>query len=93
LERNGAELSGMGATNGKAAESMTTATENLNLIEDVWLTREDVALRWKLPPKTLAQWASQHKGPPFTKIGRWCRYRTSDVVAWESRQTTGGDAA
>jgi hypothetical protein len=80
---------------------MTTATEDLSrevtvavaeALGETWLTREELARRWKLPPKTLAQWASQHKGPPFSKIGRWCRYRLTDVVTWESRQTTGGDA-
>ena len=60
---------------------------------DPWLTRPEVAGRLKIPAKTLAEWASQKKGPPFTKIGRWARYRLSDVIAWEQRQATGGDIA
>jgi hypothetical protein len=70
---------------------MTTATTEP--LGETWFTREELAQRWKLPPKTLAQWASQRKGPPYTKIGRWTRYRMADVIAWENRQATGGDAA
>ena len=58
-----------------------------------WLTRPEVAERLKIPPKTLAEWASQKKGPPFTKIGRFSRYRLSEVIAWEQRQATGGGGA
>lgn len=60
---------------------------------DVWLTRKDVAARQKLEPKTLAQWASQGRGPVFHKFGGHCRYRLSDVIDWENAQITrGGDA-
>lgn len=77
---------------------MPTSEEELaaavaHAVHDYWLTRPEVGKRLKVPPKTLAQWASQKKGPPFTKIGRWTRYRLSDVIAWENRQFTGGDAA
>ncbi|QBJ94983.1 DNA-binding protein [Rhodococcus sp. ABRD24] len=61
--------------------------------EDYWLSREEVAGRIKLPVKTLAQWASQGKGPRFSKIGRFARYKMSDLIAWEDAQATrgGGD--
>ena len=61
--------------------------------EDFWLTRPETAMRLKLPPKTLAEWASKGKGPKFVKIGRFARYRLSDVIAWENKQFTGGSAA
>lgn len=62
--------------------------------EDYWLTRPDVAGRLKLPVKTLAEWASQGKGPRYAKIGRFARYKLSDVIAWEEAQfTDGSDAA
>jgi Helix-turn-helix domain len=51
-----------------------------------WLTRPEVGERLKVPVKTLAQWASQGKGPRFAKIGRWTRYRLEDVMAWEDAQ-------
>ncbi|MBF6536868.1 helix-turn-helix transcriptional regulator [Nocardia farcinica] len=57
--------------------------------EDVWLTRQELADRLKLPTKTLAQWASQGKGPRFARIGRYARYRLADAVAWEEEQFTG----
>ncbi|QKT12170.1 helix-turn-helix transcriptional regulator [Rhodococcus sp. W8901] len=60
--------------------------------EDYWLSREEVAGRLKVPPKTLAQWATQKKGPRFSKIGRFARYKFSDIVAWEDNQVTGGAA-
>lgn len=61
--------------------------------EDYWLTRPEVGERLRVPIKTLAQWACQKKGPKFAKFGKHCRYRLSDVVAWENAQLRGGDAA
>jgi len=60
--------------------------------EDYWLSREEVAGRLKLPVKTLAQWASQGKGPRYSKIGRFARYKMSDLIEWENAQATGGAA-
>lgn len=54
--------------------------------EDYWLTRPETAARLKVPPKTLAEWASKGAGPRFAKIGRYCRYKLSDVIAWEDAQ-------
>lgn len=55
---------------------------------DVWLTREQVAERLQLPPATLREWAARRpgkeiRGPQFARIGRYVRYRLSDVIAWE----------
>lgn len=61
--------------------------------EDCWLTRPEVGERLKVPVKTLAQWASRGEGPPYSRFGRHCRYRLSNVIAWESKQFSGGDAA
>jgi hypothetical protein len=48
----------------------------------------------QIPEKTLAQWASQKKGPPYRRFGRHTRYRLSECVAWENAQAVGGgDAA
>jgi hypothetical protein len=55
--------------------------------QDTWLTRPELASRQKLPPATLAQWASQGKGPKYAKFGRHVRYRLADVVAWENANT------
>lgn len=61
-------------------------------MEDLWLTRPELAAREKLPVATLAQWASQGKGPRYARFGRHVRYRLADVIIWENAQF-GGDAA
>jgi Helix-turn-helix domain len=61
--------------------------------EDYWLTRTEVSERLRVPEKTVAQWASLHKGPRYAKFGRHCRYLLSDVIAWENSQFNGGSAA
>jgi excisionase family DNA binding protein len=60
--------------------------------EDYWLTRPEVGERLKVPVKTLAQWASQKKGPRYRVFGRHTRYRLSDLVEWENAQSVGGAA-
>ncbi|WP_240492040.1 helix-turn-helix transcriptional regulator [Mycobacterium alsense] len=55
-------------------------------MQDEWLTRREVAAREKMPPATLAQWASQGRGPKYALFGRHARYRLSDVIAWENAQ-------
>lgn len=61
--------------------------------EDYWLTRPEVGERLKVPPKTLAQWASQGKGPRYYVFGRHARYKLSDCIAWENEQFSGGVVA
>lgn len=55
--------------------------------QDTWLTRRELAARQKLPIATLAQWASQGKGPKYARFGRHARYKLTDVVAWEDANT------
>lgn len=62
----------------------------MTTIEDAWLTRGEVAARLQIPEKTLAQWASQKKGPPYRRFGRHTRYRLSDCISWENAQDCGG---
>jgi predicted DNA-binding transcriptional regulator AlpA len=54
--------------------------------DDKWLSRQEVADRYGVPAKTLAQWASQAKGPRYAKFGKHVRYLLSDVIAWERGQ-------
>lgn len=66
----------------------------MSTTEDPWLTRSEVAARLQVPEKTLAQWASQRKGPRYRRFGRHVRYRLSECVLWENAQAVGGgDAA
>lgn len=55
-----------------------------------WLTTDDVAVRLKIPPKTLANWASLGKGPRYARIGRHRRYRVEDLLAWEEEMLARG---
>lgn len=59
-------------------------------MEQMWLTRPELAAREKVPVATLAQWASQGKGPRYRRFGRHVRYALSDVIAWENAQFSGG---
>ncbi len=48
-----------------------------------WMSTDEVAQHLKIPPKTLANWASLGRGPRFARIGRFRRYKLSDLIAWE----------
>ena len=54
--------------------------------EELWLTRQELADRWKMPTASLNQWACQGKGPRYARFGRHVRYRLNDVIAWENAQ-------
>lgn len=49
---------------------------------DKLLERDRVAEMLCVPASTLANWASEGKGPAFFKVGRHARYREADVLAW-----------
>jgi hypothetical protein len=63
------------------------------MAEDTWITRPDLAARWKMPIATLNQWGSQGRGPKYAKFGKHCRYKLSDVIAWENAQFGDGGEA
>jgi predicted DNA-binding transcriptional regulator AlpA len=52
--------------------------------DERWLSRQELADRYGLPVRTLAQWASKGTGPRYARLGRHARYRLSDVTAWEA---------
>ncbi|MET8779456.1 helix-turn-helix domain-containing protein [Nocardia sp. NPDC004654] len=58
-----------------------------------WLTTEEVSKRLKIPEKTLANWASLGKGPRYARMGRYRRYRLSDLILWEESQLESGGAS
>lgn len=60
--------------------------QNTTQEQQVWLTRPEVAARLRVPVTTVAQWASQGRGPRFAKIGRFTRYALADVLEWEAAQ-------
>jgi predicted DNA-binding transcriptional regulator AlpA len=55
-----------------------------NNTNERWLSRQELADRFGLPVKTLAQWASKGTGPRYARMGRHVRYRLSDVIDWET---------
>jgi excisionase family DNA binding protein len=60
---------------------MTTAIARL-------LSSAEVADLMQIPVRTLDQWAYLHRGPAFIRVGRYRRYRLTDVETWLNSQTT-----
>ncbi|MFD8246923.1 helix-turn-helix domain-containing protein [Nocardia sp. NPDC059691] len=56
----------------------------------VWLSTREVSQRLKIPLETLASWASAGRGPRYARMGRYRRYRLSDLLAWEQDQLDRG---
>jgi hypothetical protein len=54
----------------------------------VYLTPEQLCERWnhRLKPKTLANWRSQGRGPPYRRLGNRILYPLPEVEAFEQRQ-------
>lgn len=46
------------------------------------LTTDEVAALLKIPKRTLYRWTSEGKGPPFYAIGKYNRWKRSEVMAW-----------
>ncbi len=57
--------------------------------EQLWFTRDELAQRWRMPAKTLAEWASKGIGPRYAKFGRHVRYPLDEVLKWEAEQMIG----
>lgn len=51
------------------------------------LTEEELAARWGIAPKTLANQRCRGDGPPFIKLGRLVRYDPSATDAWLTART------
>lgn len=55
---------------------------------DEYMTRDQVAARLKIAPKTLSNWHHLGKGPKcFRLAGGRFRYLAADVLAWEQKQS------
>ena len=53
--------------------------------DKLYLTPDD-ALRTIAPASTMAHWRSEHRGPPYIKIGPKVAYKGSDLIAWLDAQ-------
>ncbi len=49
-------------------------------------TEEVAAYLGDIPVKTLIQWRYKGTGPKYVKVGKYVRYRWSDVDAWLAGQ-------
>jgi excisionase family DNA binding protein len=47
----------------------------------------EVAAYLRVPLRTLDTWAQNGTGPRFSKVGRYRRYRWSDVKTWFDEQS------
>ncbi len=58
---------------------------------DTWMRRKELAdaltaMGIPVTSGTLATWACQGKGPPFSKFGRVPIYRWGNTLSWVTRQ-------
>lgn len=68
------------------ASSDSPASDTREYVDDRDLAR--------LTPISRAQWQAWRRGaggPPFSKVGRRCIYRWSDVEVWLAAQPKGGE--
>jgi predicted DNA-binding transcriptional regulator AlpA len=50
------------------------------------LTTKELAEKFQLPEKTLADWRSRGIGPPYMKMGKHVRYEDEASDAWAAEQ-------
>lgn len=62
---------------------MTTDKE-CNKEQERHLSMQDIANRYGVPLQTVRQWRVKGTGPRGMSIGKYVRYRLSDVIAWEN---------
>jgi excisionase family DNA binding protein len=55
------------------------------------LTQQQLAHELQVSLRTLERWRQEGTGPAFIRIGRFPRYRRSDIDAWLERQRRTGD--
>jgi hypothetical protein len=58
-------------------------------IPEILLTSQQLAERWSISQKTLANHRCNGTGVPYIKIGAAVRYQLSDVLDHEHRVATG----
>ena len=57
------------------------------------LSTEDLAEREGVALETVYSWNKTGKGPAYLKIGKLCRYRLADVLAWEKTRLVESNGA
>jgi predicted DNA-binding transcriptional regulator AlpA len=54
--------------------------------DERFLSVADLAARYQVSEPTVHQWLYKRTAPRSLKIGRYRRFRLSDVLAWEAEQ-------
>ena len=52
----------------------------------IHLSQTDLAIRWRMSPRTLERWRFTGEGPQFIKLGGRVVYRLEDIEVFEVRQ-------
>jgi excisionase family DNA binding protein len=55
--------------------------------DDPFLLETDVAALLGIKRSTVEKWRHRNYGPPYVRVGRLVRYRSSAVAAWIEEQT------
>ena len=81
----GQEAEGRFATRQKGNELTIEDMERTDRL----LTVDELAIYLGVPVATLYQWRYRREGPPGFRVGRYIRYRPTDVQQWIERQLDG----
>jgi predicted DNA-binding transcriptional regulator AlpA len=57
------------------------------------MSPKGLAERWHIPLQTVYKMNSEGRGPRYITVGKHCRYRESDVIAWENARFANGRPA
>lgn len=64
---------------------MTTTEQPMSNIDAVFLTRKELAARWKVTEGHLRNLACKRLGPAVTRLGGAVRYKLEHVEAYEAK--------
>ncbi|WP_335337306.1 helix-turn-helix domain-containing protein [Celeribacter marinus] len=56
------------------------------------LSTKLLSRRWNIAPRTLERWRAEGRGPQFVRIGRHVRYRLTDIIDFEVKNTQASSA-
>jgi excisionase family DNA binding protein len=62
-------------------------------MKETHLSIKDLAEREQVPESTVYRWNSDGTSPRYIRVGRFVRYRLSDVIAWENSRYADGQGA
>ena len=71
---------------------MTSENHQIDFDEDRHLREDELALRWRISPRTLQRWRSEGRAPPHLQFGQRILYRREDVEDFEARHRRSGAA-